>query len=251
MFITIPTGSVARPASIIPTGYVAGLESIMQTGYVAGMVGIIQTGDVAILTLILSLLPIAKYDGKIMSKAGFTLMEILVGVGILAILTSIATGSYRGYIQNVEKRALKDSGVLFATALNICIKSMGEDPTPCNNVAKLNFTCPKNAYCPIILSTDKTGFCLNIEQTKPSGKKLQVVTIFERSNMSNYVQYCGEPKKNFASVPPATCTMSMEYHFAQIDNFPFYESDGQTPKTDDNGDPLYHVKLIKNCTNWQ
>ncbi len=178
-----------------------------------------------------------------MTKTGFTLMEILVGVGILAILTSIATGTYRGYIQNVEKRALKDSGVLFATALNICIKSMGEDPTPCNNVFKLNFTCPRHAVCDRpLFSTSKNGICLNIKQTKPSGKKLQVVTVVEMSNMSNYVQYCAEPKSDFVTPTATNCDtiLGLGGHFPQA---------GYThPHT---GEVVVKSPLVEDCTNWK
>ena len=123
------------------------------------------------------------------NKKGYTLTEILIVLSILGILTGIATVSYRGYILSVNKSNLKQAGIMFATAVNTCIQSMGKwEPRtgifPCkaDNTtelkSKLDFTCPPDATCNPLMNTtkDSTGkykykwYCLSIKKAV-SGKK--------------------------------------------------------------------------------
>ncbi len=174
-----------------------------------------------------------------MNKAGFTLIEILVGMGILAILTGIATVSYRGYILDVEKRELKNAGILFATAVNTCIKAKGwtryrytqgsetcptsKPKDPCIAVQackattsaelekKLNFTCPAGATtCKVWTKENQTEerhkyHCLSI-QKEVKGKKLQVVVRVSYVNPSNYQILCGDDMSDTDYMPLGSTT---------------------------------------------
>ena len=148
-----------------------------------------------------------------MNKKGFSLTEILVGVGILGILGSIATVSYRGYILDIEKRTLKDSGKLFQVAVDTCIKGMGgwelsrvsgtpiypckattTKDTPTTELKdKLNYTCPTKATCEAKANTkdDKPYYCLSIKK-ELSGKKLQVLVRIHYNDPADYQLWCGE-----------------------------------------------------------
>ena len=177
-----------------------------------------------------------------MSKKGFSLIEILVALGILGIMTGIATVSYQGYILDVTKRTLKDSGKLFQVAVNTCIKvnrgwkitrytrgteicPVGKtDPcieiTPCKatNTAelkkKLNFTCPAGATCAVFSRTEKDNpdwkyYCLDIRK-EVSGKKLQVITRVSYDDPSNYQILCSDDmsqtnRGNYMNLDNSTC----------------------------------------------
>ncbi len=140
------------------------------------------------------------------NKKGYTLTEILMVLSILGILTGIATVSYRGYILSVNKRNLKQAGIMFATAVNTCIQSMGAwsprpDVTPpllpckADNTAelksKLSFTCPPEATCQVHTNDTKKYYCLSIKK-EVSGKKIQVITRLTYNNPSDYQVWCGQ-----------------------------------------------------------
>ena len=202
-----------------------------------------------------------------MNTRGYSLLEVCVVLCIAGILGTIATISFSGTKLDIQKRQLKTSADLFALAVKNCVLNVGswefakadgtkikpcEATTQADLLKKLKFTCPADATCSALVSDQKTGFCLNIKKTV-SEQKLQVVSIVELSNTSNYVVYCGEPKKDFEPVLPASCNISpnIPYHFSQVDNLPVYGDDGQTPKTDDDGNIIYYNKLMKDCTNWK
>ena len=165
-----------------------------------------------------------------MSKKGFSLIEVLVTLGILGIFTGIATVSYQGYIFDVTKRTLKDSGTLFQVAVNTCIQrnggwkiyrftragescSAGKTTEPCKEMtpcraeqqstskathdelkSKLSFTCPADATCAVHTHSVESTYryhCLSI-QKKVSGKKLQVVVRIPYDNPSDYHILCGD-----------------------------------------------------------
>ena len=215
-------------------------------------------------------MPIKGYMKRLKNSLGLTLTELLVALGMLAILTSIATVSYRGYIQDVEKKDLKSSGILFASAVNTCVQGMGgwqvskpdgSPLEPCKATtsaelkSKLNFTCPADADCSNThTSTDKSAFCLSIQKTV-SGKKLQVAIVIETANPGNYVQYCGELDKtqSFWPLNDTHCDMSG----SQTGHFPGGNAEGKFPVTDKdgnaiqkNGKNVWRNVLVENCPDW-
>ncbi len=140
------------------------------------------------------------------NKKGYTLTEILIVLSILGILTGIATVSYRGYILSVNKRNLKQAGIMFATAVNTCIQSMGAwsprpDVTPpllpCKAddttelKSKLSFTCPPDATCQVHTNTTDKYYCLSIRK-QVSGKRLQVLSRIPYNNPTDNQIWCGQ-----------------------------------------------------------
>ena len=149
------------------------------------------------------------------NKKGYTLTEILIVLSILGILTGIATVSYRGYNESVQKKDLKLHGELFANMVKNCVQGFDgwENPTgvfPCavpdgihhtNLKNKLNFTCPADSAsegCATKTNNDKKFFCLMI-QKKVSGKILKVITRVQYNNPSNYDIWCSKetPEQGF------------------------------------------------------
>ena len=59
------------------------------------------------------------------NNKGFSLTELLVTVGILSIMATIATVTYRKYDIGVEKRNLRQAGRHFALAVGNCISASG------------------------------------------------------------------------------------------------------------------------------
>ena len=166
------------------------------------------------------------------NKKGYTLTEILIVLSILGIITGIATVSYRGYILSVNKSNLKQAGIMFATAVNTCIQSMGAwsprpDVTPpllpckADNTtelkSKLDFTCPPDATCNPLMNPDKDSngkykykwYCLSISK-EVSGKKLQVLTRIPYDNPSDYQIWCGQVSA-YLFLGGKTCKKSAGY----------------------------------------
>lgn len=166
-----------------------------------------------------------------LNSFGFTLTEILVTLGLLSILGTVATVSYQGYKIDAEKTNLKNSGVLYPTALQNCIATAGgweiDHPAytppkmyPCklehttgtqggsvpkettyNNLKNiLDYTCPvdiskPDSACRVFTHGDPRPThnytCLSIEK-KVSGKNLQIIVVIPFNNPSDYNIWCGE-----------------------------------------------------------
>ncbi len=178
------------------------------------------------------------------NKKGYTLTEILIVLSILGILTGIATVSYRGYILSVNKRNLKQAGIMFATAVNTCIQNNGgwiihrytqgaetcptgkTEPcivmTPCkaeqkptqNNThaelkSKLSFNCPPDATCKPFAHGNPIRdswryYCLSISK-EVSGKKLQVIIRVAWHDPSDYQVLCNEITGSYINLSSPTC----------------------------------------------
>ena len=154
---------------------------------------------------------------KGLNAFGFSLTEILITLGIMSILGTVATVSYHGHNLDTAKKNLKTSGILFAGAVRTCISASGgweidrPDGTnlkPCkaDNTTelkdKLSYNCPADATCETFVNTYTSGkppvkqghhkmYCLSIKK-EVSGKHLQVFVRFNWSKPSDYELWCGE-----------------------------------------------------------
>ena len=155
------------------------------------------------------------------SQFGFSLIEILISLAIMTILAGISTVSYRGYKLNITKKMLKQSGDLFASAVQTCIFNVGgweytpatgSPTTPCYATSptelqsKLNFTCPVDATCRAWSNLNPSQpldkykyYCLSIEK-EVSGKKLQVFTRVAWHKPSVYEVLCGEMQSSYMPI---------------------------------------------------
>ena len=171
-------------------------------------------------------------------NTGYTLVEILLTMGILSIISGVAYVSYRGHTLNANKKDLKIHAELFASAVKNCIAISGgweitllnpdgTTPTtpvqknlakkyPCEATGttqkdikddlkkKLDFTCPADATC----ITQTRSNDLNAEekhqyyclsiQQEVSGKKLQIITRVQWSNPSQYDIWCNKKDSDLA-----------------------------------------------------
>ena len=155
--------------------------------------------------------------------AGFSLTEILVTIGILSIMGTIATVTYSKYDLGVEKRNLRQAGRYFALAVGNCVRANGgwdikrpgydtvtgkhsmtaKTIYPCNANKqelkdKLDFECPANSTCEINSRSWDPGpgdrvyyYCLSIKK-EVQGKELQVLVTVPKNNVSYYKVFCKE-----------------------------------------------------------
>ncbi len=147
-------------------------------------------------------------------QRGISLIELLVAAGILVILSSIATVSYRGYILPVHLRQLRDAGKLFDSSFHSCISGTGWTITkydgittvhPCDALTKIGFTCPtqNNGICLMYhngtSTTDPTAVCVRIRQTI-QGKKYHIFAKADLTNRANYQIACSPNNTDTGSV---------------------------------------------------
>lgn len=58
-------------------------------------------------------------------QAGFTLIELMIVIGIIAILSAIAIPGYQGYIQKAALTDMLQSAIPYKTAVELCIIERG------------------------------------------------------------------------------------------------------------------------------
>ena len=88
-------------------------------------------------------------------QAGFSLTEILVTVGLLAILSGIATVSYNSYINTARTQAVRRTLNAMESAFLSCMSFNKNQVEKCNDLTKIRFSLP-GATVPITpLNPDK------------------------------------------------------------------------------------------------
>ncbi len=217
-----------------------------------------------------------------MNKKGFSLTEILVALGLMGILGSIATVSYNGFILSTTKRALHDSARSFISAVNTCITvkggweikrltQYGELPADCSTPSdcikpclatteaelkkKLNYACPPGATCSAF---EKTGdarnthqyYCLSIER-EVSGKKIQVLARVQKDNPGKpdgpgspgYQVLCGEVS-DFVLLTGGSCKKAL------LSGGPIKSKDNNPLKDKDNNKIHDITKVLKKPCEW-
>ena len=105
------------------------------------------------------------------NKKGFSLLEVLVAVGIIAIISAIAVPQYTANRENAARVAGDTSITNIDKAYKHCVALNAHGD--CNSLIKLKVTCPD---CASTISGDK--FCAQIEKTA-GGKTFRACIDFD------------------------------------------------------------------------
>ena len=162
---------------------------------------------------------------------GFTLIEIVIVLGLLAIIGGVAAFNIGKVNADTQKIELHTGGKLFAEKIRTCIKSVGgwsikglngTDVFPCHvqdtnqDLLKeklktnLGWNCPKNATCKTYVHGNPGGgnkfkyYCLSI-QKEINGKKYQVIVRVYYMDPSIYQIWCGNPGETYLPLQDETC----------------------------------------------
>ena len=151
---------------------------------------------------------------------GYTLMEILIVIGLISILAGISVVSYRSTINTVTLRQFRDQASLFLTSFESCMASSSwevDHPSagmtyPCSTKDKMGYVCPPDASkCNDIKDSanDSTvdHICLDLGQ-KIKGKNYQVYIIVNIENTAKNKLVCKEFGTGaHADLLPANCKL--------------------------------------------
>ena len=73
-----------------------------------------------------------------LNNKGFSLIELLVAVGIIGILTAVAIPSYQGYKKSARKSTLESSASVIGKAFAACMVQNNDIYKSCNTFDKIN-----------------------------------------------------------------------------------------------------------------
>ena len=75
------------------------------------------------------------------NKKGFSLIELLVVIGVIGILAAIGVPTYSGYEETTKINSVNTVFTSVAGALQICLSLADGEKTECNSWAKLDVKC--------------------------------------------------------------------------------------------------------------
>ena len=109
-------------------------------------------------------------DKVVMQKQkGFSLTEVLVTVGVMAIITAIASVSYNSYIGMGTKSAVKQDIQKLQNSFELCLSMNSYDLTKCNDTDKVGFKAGDN-IASIGVATTGNKACLVIAGKSKRGR---------------------------------------------------------------------------------
>lgn len=188
--------------------------------------------NLSIIKTVYKKMSFVKQENK---QTGFTLLEILIAIGLFTILISISFVSYRVITKDLALKTLKQVSALFPITLNNCITSSGwkvtrpdgTDVYPCTDTnsaeafSKISYTCPEDTSpadntCNF-LNNDTDGYvCLNA-QKKIRGKTYEIHVIVNRNNRNDYKILCAENVTTPESLSTSICTGSTSSSYSECD----------------------------------
>ena len=129
------------------------------------------------------------------NKKGFSLLEVLVAVGIIGIIGAIAYPSFDDYRQDAARTASDTSASNVVKAFRNCLvlKPFSE----CDTLGKIKMQCPSNSTC--VDEDDNPKFCAHILRGTPANPDFSVCVSVNGSSetrtyggklISGQVEYC-------------------------------------------------------------
>ena len=183
------------------------------------------------------------------NNKGITLAEVIITLGVLGVLASIAVVNYGSHKDPTYKNQLLQSAKMFSMSVKNCIinvSSMGgwkikqyqagdtTEPTkvmyPCKatNKAelekKLGWDCPSDSTCTGVVDSAGEFYCLDIRQDI-KGKKYQCIVHFKIVGQTDKI-YCGTP----ASWTTVSCGDSPPYTTVKESDKNKWPEPSSTPK---------------------
>ena len=147
------------------------------------------------------------------NNKGFSLTEVVVTCGILAIIGGIGLANFGSYEDPTQKRELLQTAKVFSMRVKNCILNVssmggweikqGSDNSifPCKATTEdelkelLGWDCPSESTCEGVATSGL--YCLNIKKEK-KGTKYQCIVHFDIESQNEEI-YCGTPE-SFATV---------------------------------------------------
>ena len=121
------------------------------------------------------------------NNRGFSLLEVLVAVGIIGIISAIAYPAFDDYRQNAARVSSDTSGSNIVKALKTCL--VLKDLSGCNTLAKLKIPCPSGSTCGV--ETSGTKFCADIKNGQTGSEKFKVCVEYDTATQTEKRTYGG------------------------------------------------------------
>ncbi len=76
------------------------------------------------------------------NQKGFSLVEMLLTVGLLTIVSTIAVVGYRAYVDDAERKSVGNAINKIQNAFQMCMTFSNNDLSKCNSFEKIKYTKP-------------------------------------------------------------------------------------------------------------
>ena len=105
---------------------------------------------------------VGGFRAQMVNQKGFSLTEILVTIGLLAIISSIATVGYTSYVNTGEKQAIRTALNKMDSAFNACMSFNKFDGSKCDTPKKIGFE--KSPKHKTTISKGQNDICLTVKK---------------------------------------------------------------------------------------